>query len=51
MPIRSLRPQLLFLDIQMDPVNGIDVARALDPSELPSLVFVTAYDTLRTGGL
>jgi two-component system LytT family response regulator len=42
--IRSLRPQLLFLDIQMDPLNGIDVARALDPGELPSLVFVTAYD-------
>jgi two-component system LytT family response regulator len=43
--IRALRPQLLFLDVQMDPVNGIEVARALNPSELPSLVFVTAYDT------
>jgi two-component system LytT family response regulator len=43
--IRSLQPQLLFLDIQMDPVNGIDVARALDPGALPSLVFVTAYDS------
>lgn len=42
--IRTLRPQLLFLDIQMDPLNGIDVARALDPDALPSLVFVTAYD-------
>ena len=42
--VRSLRPQLLFLDIQMDPLNGIDVARALDPIEPPSLVFVTAYD-------
>ena len=39
------RPQLLFLDIQMDPLNGIDLARALAPEELPSLVFVTAYDT------
>ena len=42
--IRSLQPQLLFLDIQMDPLNGIDLARALDPAALPSLVFVTAYD-------
>ena len=42
--IRELRPQLLFLDIQMDPLNGIDLARALAPQELPSLVFVTAYD-------
>ena len=29
--IRELRPQLLFLDIQMDPLNGIDLARALPP--------------------
>ncbi len=43
--IRAKRPQLLFLDIQMDPLNGIDLARALAPDELPSLVFVTAYDT------
>ncbi len=42
--IRSKQPQLLFLDIQMDPLNGIDLARALDPDRLPSLVFVTAYD-------
>ena len=43
--IRLRQPQLLFLDIQMDPINGIDLARALEPKELPSLVFVTAYDT------
>jgi two-component system, LytTR family, response regulator len=35
----------LFLDIQMDPLNGIDLARALEPEHLPSLVFVTAYDS------
>jgi two-component system, LytTR family, response regulator len=40
--IRAQPPQLLFLDIQMDPLNGIDLARALEPSQL---VFVTAYDT------
>jgi two-component system LytT family response regulator len=43
--VRSQKPQILFLDIQMDPLNGIDLARALDPSALPSLVFVTAHDT------
>ncbi|MDB6085376.1 MAG: DNA-binding response regulator [Gammaproteobacteria bacterium] len=43
--IREMHPQLLFLDIQMDPMNGIELARSLDPKELPSLVFVTAYDT------
>jgi two-component system LytT family response regulator len=43
--IRSQHPQLLFLDIQMDPLNGIELARSLEPSHLPSLVFVTAYDT------
>jgi two-component system, LytTR family, response regulator len=42
--IRSQPPQLLFLDIQMDPLNGIELARSLEPSQLPSLVFVTAYD-------
>jgi two-component system LytT family response regulator len=43
--IRLKPPQLLFLDIQMDPLNGIDLARAIEPGHLPSLVFVTAYDT------
>jgi two-component system LytT family response regulator len=43
--IRALRPHLVFLDIQMDPLNGIDLARALNPAELPSLVFVTAFDS------
>ena len=43
--IRAAKPQLLFLDIQMDPMNGIEIARALAPADLPSLVFVTAYDT------
>jgi two-component system LytT family response regulator len=43
--IREQQPQLLFLDIQMDPMNGLELARALEPAQLPSLVFVTAYDT------
>jgi two-component system LytT family response regulator len=42
--IRARPPNLLFLDIQMDSLNGIAVARALEPQTLPSIVFVTAYD-------
>ena len=42
--IRDRRPHLLFLDIQMNPMNGIELARSLEPSRLPTLVFVTAYD-------
>ncbi|HZC87430.1 MAG TPA: response regulator [Steroidobacteraceae bacterium] len=42
--IRSQRPQVLFLDIQMDSMSGMALARALDPEHLPLIVFVTAYD-------
>lgn len=38
------RPDLLFLDIQMDTMTGIELARSLDPATLPLIVFVTAYD-------
>lgn len=42
--IRSQSPHLLFLDIQIDSLNGVGIARALDPNKLPLIVFVTAYD-------
>ena len=42
--IRSRPPQVLFLDIQMDSLTGMALARALDPATLPLIVFVTAYD-------
>jgi two-component system, LytTR family, response regulator len=42
--IRVKPPQLLFLDIQMDSMTGMELARALDPATLPLIVFVTAYD-------
>jgi len=41
--IRSAPPDLLFLDIQINAANGIDLARSLDPAALPIIVFVTAY--------
>jgi two-component system LytT family response regulator len=42
--VRAQPPDLLFLDVQMTPLTGIAVARALDPAALPLIVFVTAYD-------
>ena len=42
--IRAHPPHLLFLDIQIDSMSGISLARALDPQTLPLIVFVTAYD-------
>jgi two-component system LytT family response regulator len=42
--IRAQPPHLLFLDIQIDALSGMQIARALDPARLPLIVFVTAYD-------
>jgi two-component system LytT family response regulator len=42
--IRAQPPHLLFLDIQMDLLDGVSLARSLDPRSLPLIVFVTAYD-------
>ena len=42
--IRVQPPHVLFLDIQMDSMTGMELARALDPASLPLIVFVTAYD-------
>src|SRR5579872_3673518 len=42
--IQARPPHLLFLDIQMDSMNGMALARALDPQTLPLIVFVTAFD-------
>src|SRR3982074_1331290 len=43
--MRTQPPQLLFLDIQMDPPNGIELARSLEPSQRLWLCFVTAFDS------
>ena len=42
--IRELAPDLVFLDIQMDGMTGLQLARALPSEQLPMIVFVTAYD-------
>jgi two-component system LytT family response regulator len=42
--IRTLRPDLVFLDVQMPELDGFGVLRMLNHSHLPSVIFVTAYD-------
>jgi two-component system LytT family response regulator len=42
--VRTHRPDLLFLDIQMPGLTGFEVLSSLDPAEVPITVFVTAYD-------
>ena len=42
--IKALSPDLVFLDIQMPGMDGFDVLRALNEDEMPSIIFVTAFD-------
>jgi two-component system LytT family response regulator len=42
--IEALRPDLVFLDIQMPEMTGIDVVTAIGHEALPAVVFVTAYE-------
>ncbi|MCU0291057.1 MAG: response regulator [Thermoanaerobaculaceae bacterium] len=42
--IRELRPDLVFLDIQMPEMDGFEVLATLASEPLPQVVFVTAYD-------
>jgi CheY-like chemotaxis protein len=42
--IRRLRPDLVFLDVQMPRMTGLEVVREVGPREMPVTVFVTAYD-------
>jgi two-component system LytT family response regulator len=41
--IQELKPDLLFLDIQMPEKNGFDVIESIK-GPLPEIIFVTAYD-------
>lgn len=42
--IHRLRPDVVFLDIQMPRISGLEMAGMIDPAALPSIVFVTAHD-------
>jgi two-component system LytT family response regulator len=41
--LRELRPELLFLDVQMPVLDGFDVVREIGPANMPAVIFVTAY--------
>jgi two-component system LytT family response regulator len=42
--LRSLRPDLVFLDVQMPILDGFGVVEAVGADNVPALIFVTAYD-------
>lgn len=42
--IRSLRPDVVFLDVQMPEMDGFDALCSLEEAELPQVIFTTAYD-------
>lgn len=42
--VEKVRPDLLFLDLQMPELDGLEVVRLLDRRHLPLVAFVTAYD-------
>ena len=42
--IESLRPDVVFLDVQMPGMTGFEVVSAVGPENMPLVVFVTAYD-------
>lgn len=42
--IHRLKPDILFLDIQMPRISGLELVGMLDPQALPHIVFVTAFD-------
>ncbi|MFD2177433.1 two-component system response regulator BtsR [Veronia pacifica] len=42
--IHKLKPDVVFLDIQMPRITGLEMLAMLDPETMPHVVFVTAYD-------
>jgi two-component system LytT family response regulator len=42
--INKLRPEVLFLDIQMPVVDGFELLNMVTPEIMPHVIFVTAYD-------
>jgi len=47
--IQSRRPDLVFLDVQMPELNGLEVIAEVGAERMPLTVFVTAYDEHAVG--
>ena len=43
--VRTLSPDIVFLDVQMPGMTGFDVLNALASRPLPIVIFLTAYDS------
>ncbi|ACT05832.1 two component transcriptional regulator, LytTR family [Dickeya chrysanthemi Ech1591] len=42
--IHRLHPDVVFLDIQMPRISGLEMIGMIDPDNMPYIVFITAYD-------
>jgi two-component system, LytTR family, response regulator len=42
--LQELEVDLVFLDVQMPELTGLEVVRAVGPEQMPPTIFVTAYD-------
>ncbi|HEY3778702.1 MAG TPA: response regulator [Rhizomicrobium sp.] len=42
--IRTLKPDVLLLDVQMPGLNGLDMLKQIAPRERPAVVFITAFE-------
>ena len=42
--VREQSPDLMFLDVQMPGMDGVELLKNLSGSKMPGIVFVTAYD-------
>ena len=49
--LRRVKPDLLFLDVQMPELDGLGVLRQLTPEEFPITIMVTALRQARDSGL
>lgn len=42
--IRNLSPDLVFLDVKMPGLNGLEVIAEIGPDRMPPVIFITAYN-------
>jgi two-component system, LytTR family, response regulator len=47
--IQNLRPKLVFLDVEMPMLSGMEVLGRVPESERPAVIFVTAYENYARG--